>query len=243
MSHHGVHPEHKMLMRTHKVNVIAYYSTAIFEKAGFGEMDSLAVSLGTGICNWLFAIPAIYTIDTFGRRNLLLTTYPLMCICLLFTGLCFLIPDTTPQSSDARIATVATGIYLFMICYSPGEGPVPFTYSAEAFPLYIREYGMAFATATCWGFNFILSLTWPALEKAFSPTGAFGWYAAWNFIAWVFAYFALPETKELSLEELDIVFSKPTREHSAYYWEKLPWYAKKRLMRQDVPPFKQLYET
>lgn len=119
--------------------------------------------MGTGIVNWLFALPALYTIDTFGRRNLLLTTFPLMGICLLFTGFSFFI-----SSEQARLGCVATGIYLFMVVYSPGEGPVPFTYSAEAFPLYVREYGMAFATATTWGFNFILSLTWPALVQAFT---------------------------------------------------------------------------
>lgn len=170
--------------------MIAYYSTQIFVAADFSESNALLVSLGTGIVNWLFAIPAIYTIDTFGRRNLLLTTFPLMGLCLLFTGFSFLIPDET-----ARLGCVATGIYLFMCVYSPGEGPVPFTYSAEAFPLHIRDVGMSFATATTWGFNFILSLTWPALQRAFTPTGAFGWYAAWNFMAWVYCYFLLPETK------------------------------------------------
>jgi hypothetical protein len=83
---------------------------------------------GCGITNWIFAIPAVYTIDTFGRRNLLLTTFPLMSLFLLFTGFSFWIPN-----ENSRTACVATGIYLFMIVYSPGEGPVPFTYSAEAF--------------------------------------------------------------------------------------------------------------
>ena len=173
------------------------YSTAIFRQAGFSQTNALLVSFGTGVTNWLFAIPAIYTIDTFGRRNLLLTTFPLMGLCLLFTGFSFFIPspEDNPAYGNARIACVATGIFLFMMVYSPGEGPVPFTYSAEAFPLYIRDIGMSFATATCWGFNFILSLTWPALVEAFTPQGAFGYYAAWNFLAWVYAYFLLPETK------------------------------------------------
>jgi MFS family permease len=118
------------------VNVIAYYSTAIFESANIPRRDALWVSFATGVTNWLFAIPAIYTIDTFGRRNLLLTTFPLMGLCLLFTGFSFWIPPGT-----AQLACVATGIFLFMIVYSPGEGPVPFTYSAEAFPLYIRDTG------------------------------------------------------------------------------------------------------
>ncbi|KAK0117785.1 hypothetical protein ONS95_012110 [Cadophora gregata] len=219
------------------VNVIAYYSTEIFISANFTRSNALLVSLGTGIVNWLFAIPAVKTIDTFGRRNLLLTTFPLMGICLLFTGFSFFIPE-----GQARLGCIATGIYLFMAVYSPGEGPVPFTYSAEAFPLYIREIGMAFATATCWGFNFILSLTWPALVKAFTEQGAFGWYAAWNFFGWTYAYFCLQETKGLSLEELDTIFSVRVRDHARYYRTMLPWYFKKWILRKDVEPRGILYE-
>lgn len=114
-----------------------------------------------------------------------------MGLCLFFTGFSFWIPE----DSVARLACVATGIYLFMAVYSPGEGPVPFAYSAEAFPLYIRDVGMSFSTSVCWGFNFILSLTWPALVQAFKPQGAFSWYAVWNFIGWIYCYFLLPETK------------------------------------------------
>ncbi|OJJ06615.1 hypothetical protein ASPVEDRAFT_140116 [Aspergillus versicolor CBS 583.65] len=219
------------------VNAIMYYSSSMFRNAGFDLRSALLVSLGCGITNWIFALPAVYTIDTFGRRNLLLTTFPLMSIFLFWTGFSFWIEDL-----QTRTAMVATGIYLFMIVYSPGEGPVPFTYSAEAFPLYIRDMGMSFATATTWGFNFIVSLTWPSLNAAFTSQGAFGWYAAWNFFGWVTAYFCLPETKALSLEELDQVFSVPTRTHIKHYMDMLPWYFKKWVLRADVPPQKQLYE-
>ncbi|KEF60864.1 uncharacterized protein A1O9_02426 [Exophiala aquamarina CBS 119918] len=219
------------------VNVIAYYSTQIFMDSGFSRSNALLVSFGTGVTNWLFAIPAIYTIDTFGRRNLLLTTFPLMGMCLLWTGFSFWAPD-----GDLRLGLVASGIYMFMVIYSPGEGPVPFTYSAEAFPLYIRDVGMSFATATCWGFNFILSLTWPALVRAFRPQGAFAFYACWNFFAFFFAYLFLPETKNLTLEELDDVFSVGAREHAKYYMEKAPWYLNKHILRRDVEPVAPLYQ-
>ncbi|EEP77488.1 conserved hypothetical protein [Uncinocarpus reesii 1704] len=219
------------------VNAIMYYSSSMFRTAGFSRRDALITSLGCGITNWIFALPAVYTIDTFGRRNLLLTTFPLMSLFLLFTGFSFWIPDL-----QSRTACVATGIYLFMIVYSPGEGPVPFTYSAEAFPLYIRDIGMSFATATTWGFNFVISLTWPALVDSFKPQGAFGWYAAWNLFGWVFCYFCLPETKALSLEELDQVFSVPTTAHINHYRAMLPWYFKKYIQKGDVPPQKQLYD-
>src|SRR4051812_23263639 len=104
----------------------------------------------------------------------------------------FFIPLETHRT--ARISNIALGIYLFGMVYSPGEGPVPFTYawnmityvkadtsrySAEAYPLYVRNIGMSLATATTWFFNFVLSVTWPSMQAAFTPQGAFGWYAAW----------------------------------------------------------------
>lgn len=95
------------------VNVIAYYSTQIFINAGFSRTNALLVSLGTGVVNWLFAIPAIYTIDTFGRRNLLLTTFPLMSLCLFWGGFSFLIPNGADgDPTEAKLASIATAIYL-----------------------------------------------------------------------------------------------------------------------------------
>ena len=193
------------------VNAIAYYSTQIFIDANFPQTSALAASLGFGIINWLFALPAFYTIDTFGRRNLLLTTFPLMSIFLFFTGFSFWIPAST-----ARIACIALGIYLFAMCYSPGEGPVPFTYSAEAYPLYVRSYGMSLATATTWFFNFILAMTWPSLSSCFTTAGGFAWYGAWNVVGWWLILMFMPETKGKTLEELDQVFSVPTRFHSQW---------------------------
>ncbi|KAF5663737.1 myo-inositol transporter [Fusarium heterosporum] len=221
------------------VNVIAYYSTSIFRDGGYSLSEALLVSMGGGIINFLFAIPAIYTIDTFGRRNLLLVTFPLMAACLFFTGGVFNISES---DRDARIACITTGLYLFMAVYSPGLGPVPFTYSAEAFPLHIRDIGMASSTAITWGFNFVISLTWPALRNNLGDTGAFSYYGAWNIFGWIFCYFLLPETKNLTLEELDGVFSVGNREHATYYLKKLPWYLKKYILRRDVPHFPELYE-
>jgi MFS family permease len=157
----------------------------------------------------VFAIPAVYTIDTFGRRNLLLTTFPLMSLFLLFTGFSFWIPSS--ESSTARVSCIALGIYLFGVVYSPGEGPVPFTYSAEAYPLYVRTIGMSLATATTWFFNAVLGVTWPSLQRAFRPQGAFGFYAAWNVVGWwgvllflpvsnlIFSIFPSPHTRGLSI--------------------------------------------
>jgi len=91
----------------------------------------------------VFALPAVFTIDLWGRRNLLLFTFPFLCICLLWTGFSFWF-----KNLKTEVAMVTTGMYLFEIFYSPGEGPVPFTYSAEAFPIRVRDVGMSWATAT-----------------------------------------------------------------------------------------------
>ena len=176
------------------VNVIAYYSTTIFQDSGYGLSNALLASMGTGILNWVFALPAVFTIDTWGRRNLLLFTFPFLAIFLFWSGFSFWIePDVA--DSKKRVAMVTTGMYLFEVFYSPGEGPVPFTYSAEAFPLHVREVGMSWATATTWCFNFILSFTWPHLLSSFKPQGAFGWYAGWCIIGWFLVLLFVPETK------------------------------------------------
>ena len=64
--------------------------------------------MGFGLVNFVFAFPALWTIDTFGRRTLLLFTFPQMCWTLLAAGLCYLIP----QSSKAHIGLVALFVYL-----------------------------------------------------------------------------------------------------------------------------------
>ncbi|CAL5874040.1 uncharacterized protein PFLUO_LOCUS8326 [Penicillium psychrofluorescens] len=215
------------------VNVISYYSSEIFLEAKFSPKAAFSASLGWGVINWLFALPAFYTIDTFGRRNLLLTTFPLMALAMFFTGFSFYIPES---SHSARIGCIALGTYLFGIVYSPGEGPVPFTYSAEAYPLYVRSYGMALATATTWFFNFILGVTWPSLRNAFTPTGAFCWYAAWNIVGWWLILMFLPETKGKTLEELDQVFSVPTRFHAKYGLRQIPYFVKRYLLGRNVKP-------
>lgn len=87
---------------------------------------------------------------------------------LLAAGLCFLI---NPDIGTARIGTVSLFVFLFAAFYSPGEGPVPFTYSAEAFPITQREQGMAFAVTTCLGWAAVLSITFPRMLLAFTPTG------------------------------------------------------------------------
>jgi MFS family permease len=121
-----------------------------------------------------FAWPAFYTIDTFGRRKLLLFTFPNMAWSLLAAAFCFYIP----KENTAHIALIALFVYIFAAFYSPGEGPVPFTYSAEVFPLSHREVGMAWAVSTCLFWAAVLSITFPRMLGAMGSTGALGFYAS-----------------------------------------------------------------
>ena len=154
-----------------------------------------------------------------------------MSLFLFFTGFSFWIP----KESTAHIACIALGIYLFGMVYSPGEGPVPFTYSAEAYPLYIRPFGMSLATATTWFFNFILAITWPSLVKAWTSQGAFSWYACWNLVGFTLVLLFVPETKEKTLEELDSVFSVPLRKHMRYGIAQFFYFWGHYIMRRDIP--------
>lgn len=79
--------------------------------------------MGFGIINFVGALPAFYTIDTFGRRNLLLWTFPFMALFQLATGLSSL------NSNGSQNYRVLVFMYLFNVAYSPGEGAVPFVSS------------------------------------------------------------------------------------------------------------------
>ncbi|WFD22061.1 hypothetical protein MEQU1_000723 [Malassezia equina] len=214
------------------VNVIAYFSSSIIkEVGGASDLDSLLGSWGFGMICFLSAIPAWYTIDTFGRRNLLLFTTPFLALFLLVTGFAFWIDAS---KKNARLGVVLLGIFAFGSFYGPGFGPVPLTYGAEVFPIHVREIGMGFSTAVFWFFNAILGITWFRLEQAFKPQGAFGWYAAWCAILWLLVFLFLPETKALTLEELDIVFNVPTTKHASYQVRQIPYFIRRYIFRQKL---------
>jgi MFS family permease len=148
------------------INIIAFYSSTIFSESGFSNFQALFASFGFGLINFLFAFPALWTIDTFGRRALLLFTFPNMAWSLLTAGLCALIDI----HSKVHLALVALFVYIFAMFYSPGEGPVPFAYSAEVFPLSHREVGMGFAVATCLFWAAVLTIFLPLMLTAMTAT-------------------------------------------------------------------------
>ncbi|KIW21670.1 hypothetical protein PV08_02250 [Exophiala spinifera] len=203
------------------MNIIAFYSSTVFVEAGASEHTALLTSLGYGIVNFVFAIPAIFLIDRCGRRSLLLSTFPHMAWTMLAAGFCFYIPE----SSKAHVGMIALFVYAFTALYSVGQGPVAFVYSAEAFPLSHREIGNSWAVSATFALSSALSLTFPLMLSKFTPPpGAFGFYAGMNSFVLILIFLFVPDTSGYTLEELDYVFAVPTRQFVNYQVKKvLPW--------------------
>ncbi|CVK92243.1 related to myo-inositol transport protein ITR1 [Fusarium proliferatum] len=218
------------------INIISFYSSSIFREAGYSHDEALYASLGYGAIQVVFTIPTLFLIDTKGRRFLTLATFPFMCIFLLAGGLSLL---NDSDNRAANIGPVVLFVYLFTIAYCLGEGPVAFQYSAEVFPTIQREQGMAWAVCINNTFAGVLGLTFPRMKTVMTPTGAFGFYAGLNLIAWGMIFCFVRETKQMTLEELDQVFSVPTKSflsHETKVW--LPYIFKRYVLRKDIqrPP-------
>jgi len=230
------------------INIISFYSSTIFTNAGYSPTEALYASLGYGAVQVIFTIPTLFMIDTKGRRTLTLATFPFMAIFLLAAGLSLLsikdgygtYPTDVPASErPAKLGPVVLFVYLFTIMYSLGEGPVAFQYSAEVFPTIQREQGMAWAVCINNTFAGILSLTFPRMNSVMTAPGAFGFYAGLNLIAWFMVFCFVRETKQLTLEELDQVFSVPTSKFIGYELKTwLPYFCKRHMLRKKIqkPP-------
>ncbi|KAL9960703.1 hypothetical protein ACROYT_G034190 [Oculina patagonica] len=98
------------------------------------------------------------------------------------------------------------GLVLYLAAFAPGMGPMPWIINSEIYPLWARSTGNAFATATNWTFNLVISLTFLSLTEWITPYGAFWLYGGISFCGWVFFFIYVPETKGKSLEELEHLF-------------------------------------
>ncbi|KAF4119391.1 Sugar (and other) transporter [Geosmithia morbida] len=215
------------------INIMSFYSSSIFQNVGYTATEALYASLGYGAVQVVATIPTLFLIDTKGRRKLCLWTFPFMCIFLLAGGLSLLNKE---GSRAEKLGPVVLFVYLFTIAYSLGEGPVAFQYSAEVFPTIQREQGMAWAVCINNTFAGVLSITFPRMQTVMTPTGAFGFYAGLNLIAWFMIFCFVRETKQLTLEELDQVFSIPTKEYIHHeLTEEVPYFFNRTILRRKVP--------
>jgi hypothetical protein len=157
---------------------------------------------------FVFAFPALRTIDIWGRRTLLISTCPFVFLTLLVATMAFYISE----SSSAHL-----GLITFL-------GPCAFVYSAEVFTLSHQEIGMFWAVATNNFWAVVLGLTFSRMLLAFRPAGSFGFYAGLDIVALVALSLFMPETSKRSLEELDDGFAFPATVHASHpLIQVLPW--------------------
>lgn len=186
-----------------------YFSATIFKMVGFPvpTLTSLSVA-GT---NFVLTIAAILTIDRVGRRRMLLASVPPMIAGLVLAAYGFTYvnlevspsssADTDPNPSQRYGATVIlTSIIVYVAAYALGLGNVPWMQS-ELFPLPVRSLGSGLATATNWGANFVVGLTFLPLMDALGPARTFVLYALVCCVGYGLVWGYYPETAGLSLEE------------------------------------------
>ncbi|PMB73955.1 putative metabolite transport protein YwtG [Beauveria bassiana] len=144
---------------------------------------------------------------------------------------CFVVPRIRRANYGASTVMLAQ-----QMCGINREGPVAFQYSAEVFPTIQREQGMAWAVCINNTFAGILGLTFPRMKTVMTSTGAFGFYAGLNLIAWGMIFCFVRETKQLTLEEIDQVFSVPTKTFLRYELkEQVPWFIKRYIFFKNIP--------
>ncbi|KFY02863.1 hypothetical protein O988_01862 [Pseudogymnoascus sp. VKM F-3808] len=226
------------------INVLAFYSSDVFSNAGTDDSPEgttevihtttpYLYSFGFGAINFIFCIPAIRNIDTLGRRTLLLGTLPFMSIFLFGAAFCFFNP--APAGSAAHDGPIALFLFMFAAVYSPGMGPMPFTVASESFPLSHREVGVAFSVGLNLFFAALLTLFYPRINGALEGTGSLCLFACLNIIAAVLIFLFLPETKQRSLEELDLVFAVPIKKFMNYQLFKVvPYYINYYVLKKEV---------
>ncbi|KZS14487.1 Metabolite transport protein CsbC [Daphnia magna] len=101
------------------------------------------------------------------------------------------------------------GLMTYLLFFAPGMGPMPWTINAEIYPLWARSTCNSIATSTNWFFNFLVSMTFLTITEILTRQGAFIFYCALSTVGLLLFWWLLPETKGRTLEEMEVVFSRP----------------------------------
>lgn len=177
------------------INVIFNYAQEIFAAAGYGISDTLMNIVVTGVTNVIFTFVAIFTIDRLGRRALLLFgAGGLAVIYLLLGGAYYL---------GLNGVALLVIVVLAIACYAMSLAPVMWVVISEIYPNSVRSAAMSVATFALWFASFVLTYTFPLLNRALGAAGTFWSYGAICLLGWLFVRRSLPETKNKSLEAIE----------------------------------------
>ena len=176
-------------------NVIFNYAQEIFTGAGY-DVDGMFIDIViTGIANVLFTFVALYTIEKWGRRTLILIGAGALGLIYLTLGTCYFFE----VKGMMMVALVVAAISV----YAMTLGPVTWTLLAEIFPNRIRGIAMATCTFALWMGCCTLTFSFPSMNAALGSSGTFWIYSGICLCAFVFLWHRCPETKGKSLEELE----------------------------------------
>ncbi|KXN87074.1 putative glucose transporter rco-3 [Leucoagaricus sp. SymC.cos] len=188
------------------INALLYYGPTLAKSIGLsGDTIPLLVSGGIGIMQLLAVFPAILYIDEFGRKPLLRGGSVLMALSHFMIAILVHLfqADWASHSTAAWIAV--GGIYTFTFAYGISIGPIGWVLTSEVFPLSIRGKGVALSTASNWSNNFLIGFITPVIMEI-SASFTFMVFATACFLAYLWATYVVPETANVSLEEIDAVF-------------------------------------
>ena len=177
------------------INVVFNYAQEIFAAAGYQVSDILFNIVVTGAVNVVFTFVALFTIDYFGRRFLLLTGISGLVVIYTLLGALYHLH----RQGKPMLVLVLAGI----ACYAVSLAPATWVVIAEIFPNRIRSSAVSVAVSALWIACFILTYTFPLLNAALGAAGTFWTYAAICLAGLFFLTLRLPETKGKSLEEIE----------------------------------------
>lgn len=174
------------------INAVLYYAPRIFESAG-AEGGGMMQTVIMGVVNIAFTCVAIFTVDRFGRKPLLIIGSIGMAVGAFAVALC----DHMGIKGIVPVFSVIVYAAFFMMSW----GPICWVLISEIFPNTIRGKAVAIAVAFQWIFNYIVSSTFPALYD-FSPMFAYSLYGIICVVAAIFVWRWVPETKGKTLEDM-----------------------------------------
>jgi len=188
------------------INVVLYYAPEIFKNMGSGTDTALLQTIIVGAINLSFTVLAILTVDKFGRKPLQIIGALGMAIFMFALGFNFFFQK------------LGLGALIFMLgyvaCFAMSWGPVTWVLLSEIFPNQIRGRAMAFAVAAQWVSNYIISWTFPMMDKStfliekFNHGFAYWIYGIMGILAAWFMWKVVPETKNKTLEEMEKLWKK-----------------------------------
>jgi len=181
------------------INAVLYYAPTIFAAVGFGENSALLTSVAIGVAMIVATVFGSWAVDVIGRRKLMLWLLPGAAVSLAV--LAAMLSLGTPHGVTAWIMIAAVVGYAI---FNVGSLSVAvWLVGAEVYPLSCRGKGMSLVAASHWGADLVVSLTTLSMVQALGAAGAFWLFAVVNLLAFVFVLRRVPETRGLTLEQIE----------------------------------------